>query len=287
MILRQRECRNILVTLPKWSDLPSRSACWELILRYVLTQTYEILRYMRIDENQRTEQFAGFASDYAQTSTVKRGLRINVIGFACHFKNRIPKMFAYSYDINGGPVTSWHDLVSLLLHLHQVVIPDGGTCPGLAIEKNVLEVERLSPREYPIQITILVSDGVFARSARQEVSGLKAYSVFRVAIGIAVVNDGSNHGLSPEQIAIQRRQLQQFVGSRNEHLFHDLTEGGWALLPKVAEIIGQEVQLFLATEPALPRGTWCGWRTRQGCARDNWHNRNCRWKKNKNKCYTR
>jgi hypothetical protein len=256
------------------------SYCWELFMRYILAQADALVK---VPAGELKNRELGWASDFP-VSTPMKGLRVNLIGFACQNEQKTPKMFPFSLDLNGGPINNRAKLVEVLETLRTTVQPDGGTCPGLAIEQAVKYIEATTAEAYPLQSVILVTDGVFYDMPfpQQAVKGLAAYKALRFAIGIAVANDQFSYGLTAEEIKVQRQQLSLFVGG-NKDLFYDLDTQGWSILPSIAQQIAEDLPLYYFQGSPIPRYTWCGWRRIQSCASDNYRMGNCKWPKKNTK----
>ncbi|KAH9257760.1 hypothetical protein BASA81_004226 [Batrachochytrium salamandrivorans] len=259
---------------------PTQSMCWELFLRYVLTQSDAVAKIMAGTLQNRT---LGWNSDFKGVSYPMKGLRVNVIGFACENNQRTPKVYSFSDSIMGGPITNREDLVLLLEELRTSVMPAGGTCPGLAIEYLVKTVEAQSAAQYPLQTVVLLTDGVFYDGSAPEkaTEGLEAYKVLRFAVGIAIASSEHAYGLSVADIKTQQTQLSKFVGNQPS-LFKDLGSAGYFALLDVAGNIASDLKdyyYYNSKGAPIPRYTWCGFRRRNNCESNNWRQQACYWPK--------
>ena len=245
-------------------------------MRYILEQADRLAEMPAGMGKTRRLGWAGDSSNIGFTSPA-RGLRVNLVGFACSNNQRTPLVLQWTPL--GNPVTSRTNLVSLLNNLRASVTPDGGTCPGLAIEQAVKHIETTKELRNPLHTVILVTDGVFYDMPFPEraVTGLEAYKALRFAIGIAISKKNGQYGMRPEERAVQQQQLSMFVGSRKS-LFKDLGGLGWSALESVAADIARDVARNFFLGKPIPRGTWCGWRRLFNCASDSYRNRNCEWR---------
>jgi len=275
---RNQFCLEYLTSFPPvqgFSGKPSISACWELYMRYVLQQVDLITAVMA---GPNGNEPLNWASSYPNGTDPPRGLRVNLIGFACTDHQKKPLVFPYSLK-NGGIIVSRAQLVSLLDLLRTTVVPHGGTCPGLAIEQAVLYIEETTQADYPLQSTILMTDGVFYDMPypSHAVTGLQAYKSLRFAVGIAVAKSGNNYGLTPEEIIVQKQQLNEFVAPY-PNFFKSLDNEGWSLINQVANEIALDLPVYY-TQGAnpLPRYEWCGWRRITWCAYQDYRFGHCKW----------
>ena len=148
------------------------------------------------------------------------------------------------------------------------VKPFGGTCPGAVIEKGIKNIEQTDEANYPNQLAVLITDGVFydPPHPQRAMKGLEAYAVTRYSIGIAVPSQGlGGYGLTKEEIKLQRAQLSAFAGGDAKRVF-SLNVDGFSVLQDIAEDITMTVleQAGNSTKP-IPRNTWCGYRRRAPC----------------------
>jgi hypothetical protein len=273
-------CKAIAMSTPRDDGIEPKSYCWELFMRYVLEQADALVK-VQAGENKNRD--LGWYDDFPVGSTPAKGLRVNLVGFACENNQRTPRMFPFSKDMAGGPITNREQLRSLLDELRQTILPDGGTCPGLAIEQAVRYVEATDAAVFPLQSAILVTDGVFYDMPFPEkaVTGLAAYKALRFAVGIAVADAQYTYGLTKEEIATQRQQLHAFVGG-NKDLFFNFGAEGWGVLSQVATGIAQRLPLYYFQGTPIPRYTWCGWRRLQSCSSDGYRMGKCTWPSKKN-----
>jgi len=163
-------------------------------------------------------------------------------------------------------------LEALLQFLRSTFSPDGGTCPGMAIEEVVRYIENNPAELFPLQAVVLVTDGVFYDMPFpvKATTGLEAYKAIRFALGISVGT------VSPENRKLQHDQLTAFVGS-NPDRFFDLGDTGFSALQDVADQISRDLPRYVTEgkDPA-PRNTWCGWRRAFAC-NEKAHKPFCGW----------
>jgi hypothetical protein len=145
-------CKDIVASLGLDDPNAPKSYCWELYMKFILDQADDLVR---IKAGQLQERNLGWADDFPGSSNPARGLRINIVGFACANNQRTPRVYAYTRKLNGGPITSRAKLIEILGTLRTTVTPNGGTCPGLAIEQAVQYIENSPANDYPLQSVIL------------------------------------------------------------------------------------------------------------------------------------
>ncbi|KAH9254462.1 hypothetical protein BASA81_007575 [Batrachochytrium salamandrivorans] len=281
MLWQNSFCANVVATLP--AVFPpgtgqSSSACWELFMRYILQQSDEVAAIA--NAGKANNRILGWAGDFGLTQG--KGLRVQVIGFACENNQKTPKMFDFSDAFNNyEAITTRAKLIAMLNQIRVNVTPFGGTCPGLSIEQSVKYVERSPFALYPYQTVVLVTDGVFYDMPfpTKATLGLEAYKALRFSVGIAVAQAGNNYGLTPKEIATQKTQLTAFASEPSTFL--NLGELGWkALLQDVSKSISSLISTKgpgLMLNPPIARYTWCGWRRIANCKQDNWRTNKCKW----------
>jgi hypothetical protein len=169
-------------------------------------------------------------------------------------------------------------LLDILIKLATDVYPEGGSCPSLAIEDDIVQLESTNPEEYPLQTSILITDAVFDDIPQpvKAVAGLEAYKALRFAIGTALSNAQFPYGLTPEQAASQQHQLLDFVGGNSELSFN-LDTQGWELLAQVAQDIAEFLPKYYYLGKPIPRYTWCGFRSLFMCSLDYFRHEHCEW----------
>jgi hypothetical protein len=245
-------------------------------MRYVIQQCDKLAE---LPAGVNKDRPLGWASQFPGSAAPAKGLRVNIIGFACTNEQKTPLSFLYSQDLGKGPIGSREELVALVQKLRETVVPDGGTCPGLSIEQAIKNLEYTIQADYPLQTVILITDGRFYDMPYPEkaVEGLEAYKALRFAVGIAVNKKDGPYGLTQDEIALQKQQLLTFVGKDRPELFKDLGEEGWTVLDEVAITIAQDLPKYYSLGTPIPRWTWCGWRRYFACASIQFRKGHCRW----------
>ena len=270
-------CFKTLKSLPPLEGSnggPPTSFCWEMFMRFILNQADSVA-------NLTTETGRiGWADEFDGVTYPSKGVRVNIIGFACTNEQKSPKVFPYSTMYAGGPITSRSKLLLILEQLRTNVTPDGGTCPALSIEYAVKLVEAAPQQSYPLQVAIIITDGVFYDGNAPIIAtqGLEAYKVLRFSIGIAVANSTVKFGMTPKEIQIQRQQLSSFVQG-NMQYYKDLGQNGWSLLLGITQEIADSLpEYYYQYGPnPIPRYTWCGFRRILNCRSDDWRMQHCQW----------
>ena len=223
------------------------------------------------------------------------GVRVTVIGFGCANHQHTPVTTVYVKQS-----TSLADLEAAFDKARQVK-PNGGTCPGDAIELVVADIEATKQYAYPYAGVILVTDGVFydmpcvfllgrchraataltrersagaARHPKVAETGLAAYGAARFAIGIAIpLSPSDKGGLSPADLKTQKTQLTSFVGGDLSNIF-SIDASGFDILGDIATEIAVDLPAKFPLASLTPRGEWCGWRKQVTCL----SKKDCKWK---------
>ncbi|KAH9250884.1 hypothetical protein BASA81_011272 [Batrachochytrium salamandrivorans] len=279
-------CQSVLDTFPPINGtVVSSSPCWQLWTQFISNQARD---FVAIPAGLTGNRALGWAADFESTPTTPaRGLRINVIGFACTNKQKTPKIFEYSLDMFGGPITNAADFAKLIQFMRGEVLPTGGTCPHLAVEQAVKYVESADVARYPLQAVILMTDGVTydGSATPKATNGLFAYKALTFGVGISVAKNGQNFGLTPAEIETQRRQLSAFVKDDPDY-FYNLEEG-WSGLLGITQTLANSLPTYFFESEGKPltRYTWCGFRRQHNCASDNFRKNHCKWTGAKNGQY--
>ena len=88
-------------------------------------------------------------------ANMTHGLRVWTYGFACQDKQKVPLVFRVAEGANRA-----QDFEAALVQA-RLMIPDGGTCPGAAIERAVGQIMAKDLLERPYKAALLLTDGVF------------------------------------------------------------------------------------------------------------------------------
>ena len=271
----QDACKAVVDTLPPLSGPASPSACWELFTRFAALQARTLAALPT--QGLPNGGAIGWAGDFPNGGTGSnpaRGIRVSVWGFACRGNQRIPVTKQYA-----SLVTTQKEFEDAMNKARQDTEPDGGTCPGMAIEAAVRQIESTPEDKYPAQAAVLISDGVWydVPFPQKAISGLRAYSTATFAVGVAVPQGDEKFGLTPAEIKLQRKQLMSFAGNNPANFFSIGKDDLVKLTGKIATDIGQNMLTTLFKNPPKPRYSWCGWRRPQACAEDNFRQGSCVW----------
>jgi len=251
-------------------------ACWHLFLKFVeeiVTRTVKIPYKNTI---------LGWSGDYPE---LRRGVRVWIYGFACsdHQSNPIVVQFGEKVDTLAGFEETMAKAAA--------AVPNGGTCPGAAIERATAMVQGNDLLTRIYKTAILISDGVFYDGMRpiDAAKGLVHLNVLTYAMGIAIPSEGNNWGLTKEEIARQRMQLRGFVQGNDARLFNFGVEG-LNLLPAIAQELADQLPYdAVANLPKVAKEPyWCGWTSIGRCTNTAEATTNtgkyCFWDYKKKKC---
>ena len=263
-------CRGVIDTLPPFPPPRSSSACWELFTRYVVAQAQAVAATVMPN----AAQPLGWADDYPSDLTPARGLRVSVWGFACALGQRKPIVLKL--------VEQATHVAGLLAAMNEARVresPDGGTCPGKAIEAAVRLIESTAHDRYPAQAAVYVTDGVVydEPAPQRAVKGLHAYDVATFSVGVAVPKGTNTQGLTPAEIKEQRTQLLAFANNKPQNVFAFAEEGFDLLTTTIAQGIARQIPDAVLQDPPIPRYTWCGWRRKDACRLAGFRLGSCRW----------
>lgn len=276
---RDSFCRSLVPPGDSMPDTLEASACWNLWINFVRRLAVEISDSIAgIERNRRL----AWADDYPENKNPNavpphKGLRISLVGFAYQNKQKTPKTFPFTYQFNNGqPMLSNLTALDQMLSQMRLLRPDGGTCPGMAIEEAVRNIETNPEATHPLQAVVLLSDGVFYDRPfpAMATKGLAAYKALRFAVGVAI-NDNKNNKERKAQIA----DMRAFAG--DDSRFYDLNTDGWNVLDDVARKIAIDLPKFMiAGGKPMPRFSWCGWRRSFACLGNGeaWRANKCQWK---------
>jgi len=236
-----------------------------------------LLAYVKEQAKQVAEMGLGWAADHVEAG---KGVRVNLIGFACTNDQKTPIVARYSEEMNGGPITSLATLSQLLTEIGNTVTPDGGTCPGMAIEENVMYVEMAPVSLYKEQATIFVSDGVVYDTPHplSAKDGLEDYGVLRFALALDPPTPNLGDFTFEEAWAIRNSTMHGFVAPEYPGNFYDLAGVNYGGLADLADDIAYKISLgAFPANPPIKRYTWCLWRRLTNCKSSAWRQGNCQW----------
>jgi len=193
---RYANCRRAEGANP---DADNNRVCWELFLYFV-----ERLVIRSTQLKYDGEREIGW-QDSMEDKT--KGLRVWIYGFACAQDQTVPLVIRIGEKIN-----SWEAFQSAMDYARPMM-PDGGTCPGAAIERSVGQIMANDLISRPYKAALILTDGVFYDGTRsgQAAQGLFYFGVLTYALGIAIPEKNNNQGLTPEEIVGQRQQLLAFA----------------------------------------------------------------------------
>jgi hypothetical protein len=255
-------------------------ACWHLFLKFVgqIAEKTAQIPY----RNQKL----GWKSEFP--ANLKRGIRVWMYAFACSGHQSEP------LTITIGEKLSSKAEFDAAIQKANAMIPDGGTCPGAAIEKAAATVQGNDLLTRIYKTAILFTDGVFYDMPRPKkaVKGLFHFGVLTYSMGISIPSAGEDWGLNAAEIKKQRNQLLNFVGEDEDRLFNFGIEG-LNLLDNIAQELADQlpedaIKHFPDVE-AEPY--WCGWTSKLRCEETDPAQTNtgkyCRWNEEKKLCYNR
>jgi hypothetical protein len=255
-------------------------ACWRLFLKFV---EQIVARTVQIPYR---NTILGWKGSYPE---LKRGLRLWIYAFACSDGQSNPIVIHLGEKID--TLAAFQEVMAKAGE----AIPNGGTCPGAAIERAVAMVQGNDLLTRIYKTAILISDGVFYDGMRpiEAAQGLFHLNVLTYAMGIAIPSEDNNWGLTPEEIARQRKQLRGFVKGDDSRLFNFGVEG-LNLLPAIAQELADQLPYDAINN--LPSVTkepyWCGWTSIARCTETNGNDnvntgQFCYWNYDKNRCLSK
>jgi hypothetical protein len=174
------------------------------------------------------------------------------------------------------------------------MIPDGGTCPGAAIERTVAAIQGNDLLTRIYKTTILMTDGVFYDMPRPKIAakGLFHFGVLTYSMGISIPSNGNDWGLTPAEIIRQRNQLLNFVNDDEARLYNFGLEG-LNLLDEIAQEFADQLPYdAIANLPNVAKTPyWCGWTSIARCTDMNPENTAtgayCWWNEEKKACLSK
>ena len=225
-----------------------QTACWELFLNFIHSLADYSLALIA------NGQWQGDASSPLQ------GLRISIVAFKCHSHQTVPVV-----NILGENLNSQASFNAALENALTQFIPDGGTCPGLAIDTVVQMIDNDPLKlQRPLKAAVLLSDGIFYDGTwpQKAALGLEHFCVQTYALALPGGQRGQN--LSPS-----KRQIKEFglVTGNSAHVYNFGLDG-YNLLATFAN----NVVYALDTNPitscfaALAKQPfWCGYTEKSMC----------------------
>jgi hypothetical protein len=215
-----------------------------------------------------------------------RGVRVWLYGFACTGHQSEPLSF-----IIGEKLDSQAAFEAAIQSAMDNMIPDGGTCPGEAIDKTVAKIQGNDLLTRLYKTAILFTDGVFYDMPRPKraAMGFPHFGVLTYAMGIAIPINGNQYGLTPEEIKRQRSQLLGFVGGEEDRMFNFGLEGITLLDEISTEFVDQLPRDAVDNLPNLQnRPFWCGYTSEKRCTNTNPESTNtgqyCKWSRSSRSC---
>jgi hypothetical protein len=255
-------------------------ACWRLFLDFISNIVEQTAAIPYRDSRLGWKDF--FPND------IKRGIRVWLYAFACTGRQSEPVV------ITIGEALTSREAFQNALAIADKMIPDGGTCPGAAIEKAAAKVQGSDLLTRIFKTAILLTDGVFYDMPRPKnaAKGLFHFGVLTYSLGISIPGDGETFGLTPDEIKIQRNQLLYFVQNQEARLYN-FGVNGLNLLDEIAqEFVDQLPYDAVANLPdvaAVPY--FCGWTSKARCTEMNESQTAtgvyCKWDSNKRVCLSK
>lgn len=257
---RYRDCRAAPGGNPAW---PQETACWQLFLGFAEKMATKSSQLKPLTRGSAPSAVIGWQDDHADKT---KGLRVWVYGFACADQQSTPLVFRLGEKVSNA--TAFNQAMAAAASL----IPDGGTCPGAAFERSLGMVMANDLLTRPWKAALLFTDGVFYDQPRPALAakGLNYLGVFTYALGISIPTQGNDAGLTPAEIADQRKQLLAFVNG-DATRFVNFDQRGYNALEAIAS--GFVNRLPADVEANLPnieaKPYWCGFTNDERCLSTN------------------
>jgi hypothetical protein len=252
-------------------------ACWRLFLKFVgqIVDKTAAIKYRQTT--------LGWKADNA--ANLKRGIRVWIYAFACSGHQSTP------ITITVGEKLGSKAEFNAALASASAMIPDGGTCPGAAIEKAAATIQGTDLLTRIYKTAILFTDGVFYDMPRPKkaAAGLFHFGVLTYSMGVSIPLDGNNHGLTKAEIKTQRTQLLSFVENEENRFFNFGLEG-LNLLDSIAQELADQLPYDAIDKfPDVEKQPyWCGWTSISRCTETDDADTNtgkyCFWHAEKNVC---
>jgi len=264
---------NLCRSAPGGNPFDSDSvACWNLFLKFIDNIVKKTLAIPYRDT------VLGWKDD--SPGVTRRGVRVWLYAFACTGHQSVPVTL-----LIGEKITNQNDF-DFYMQKASEMIPDGGTCPGAAIERVAAMVQGNDLLERKFKTSILLTDGVFYDMPRPKIAtqGLLHFGVLTYAMGISIPNPttGEDYGLTPNEIKVQRSQLMTFVNNDDTRLFN-FGLGGLNLLDDIAQEFADQLPYDIASNfpNILKHPYWCGWTSVERCTNlnpiDTSTGEHCKW----------
>jgi hypothetical protein len=198
------------------------------------------------------------------------------VAFACSNQQTNPVTRVIGLNLNSQQAFDAALLQAMAL------IPDGGTCPGEAIDFVVKQIES-DPlaMQRPIRSAVLMTDGIYYDAPRPQRAayGLQHFCAQTFALGLP----GGEHGLNKKETATQMAQLTSFVGGNANNVFNFGVEG--------YNLLGPIANSMIAAINASPDPTcmtelqadfpWCGYTSNPACTQSG----ACKWPLSVGRCF--
>ena len=111
-----------------------------------------LLKYNGVNE-------IGWQNDH---SNITKGLRVWVYGFACANGQSKPLVF------NIGERINTQQGFDSAIGMAKTMLPDGGTCPGAALERSIGQIMANDLMTRPYKAALMLTDGVFYDQPKPE-----------------------------------------------------------------------------------------------------------------------
>jgi hypothetical protein len=226
-----------------------------------------------------------------------KGLRVGLYAFWCSNHQTVPQMQIFT------PLTASLIEFNDAIKLARTVKPDGGTCPGQALEYAHSTIEKTNPRPYPYSALITLTDGLFydmPRPAKVYDSLRNNLCVNTYAVGVSYNNPGTGdhpgtQGFTQAERDIQAGQMKlasglTYDGQSRAYIITTsvVLPNPWQRVYNLTAVLAAEIVRELkhyATSGANYSSSctslhpWCGYGDSTLC-NDPWRQRFCKWRGN-------
>jgi len=174
------------------------------------------------------------------------GLRVMALAFGCIGDQSDPQVFNIIPSLNGNK----QDILNALDSARSGLNPNGGSCPELAIDKMIQQVEDIwdESDDRPLKVLVSFTDGViYNGNGNQNLATSNAVLALqeRCTYGITLTPKFASKVLSPEQQITQEKYLNVLTSNIKKSQF-EMEKGEAKVLPDVLIQMGN---LFAITEP--------------------------------------
>ena len=263
---------------------PTAIACWGLFLNFVHTLVDQVSN-LQVQGSR-----LGWQDSY--NGDLTRGLRVSVYGFACSGDQSIPVTI---------PITEKAPNITKFQNDMQkadLLIPDGGSCPGQTIEHAAAQVQGNVDQpgnwfaDRPFKAAFIISDGIWFDDPRPLLAskGLWYFDVLTFALGIALQQQGISYGLTESQIKLQNSNLLMFA-QNDPSRFVNFGLHGINVIPTLTNALVKNLPKMVISSyyNIITKPYWCGWTNEPRCVDTNLIDQDtgtyCKWNIQHSKCY--